>query len=85
MEEYYQEHDKPNLLYMLIGSQIHKLAGLGATDEELHIFLVKGGDVTLHDVAVIEAKHLKPKAKEFTFNCGGAVFSDEDEDADKEE
>ena len=62
MEEYYQEHDKPNLLYELIGQQIYRLATLGATDEELHIFLAKGGEVSLHDIAVIEAKHLKPKA-----------------------
>lgn len=82
MEEYYQEHDKPNLLYMLIGQQIHKLAGLGATDEELHIFLAKEGEVTLHDVAVIEAKHLHPKAVP-AFCCGSSIFG-EDEDSDSE-
>ena len=58
MEEYYQTHDKPNLLYMLIGQQVYKLASLGATDEELHIFLAKGGEVTLQDVAMVEAKHM---------------------------
>ena len=75
MEEYYQEHDKPNLTYMLIGQQIAHLATLGATDEELHIFLAKNGDVTLHDIAVIEAKHLKPKAAPL-FCGGGEVFVD---------
>ena len=75
MEEYYQEHDKPNLTYMLIGQQIAHLATLGATDEELHVFLVKGGNVTLKDVATIEAKHLKPKTAPLF--CGGAtVFAD---------
>ena len=75
MEEYYQEHDKPNLLYELIGQQIYKLATLGATDEELHIFLAKGGEVSLHDIAVIEAKHLKPKT--VPLFCGGAtIFAD---------
>lgn len=75
MEEYYQEHDKPNLLYELIGQQIYRLATLGATDEELHIFLAKGGEVSLHDIAVIEAKHLKPKAPPM-FCGGGMVFAD---------
>ena len=75
MEDYYQEHDKPNLLYELIGQQIYRLATLGATDEELHIFLAKGGNVTLKDVATVEAKHLKPKAAPLF--CGGAtVFAD---------
>lgn len=75
MEEYYQEHDKPNLLYELIGQQIYRLATLGATDEELHIFLAKGGEVSLHDIAVIEAKHLKTKTAPLF--CGGAtVFAD---------
>ena len=72
MKEYYVEHDKPNLLYELIGQQIYKLASLGATDEELHIFLAKGGEVTLEDVAAVEAKHLHPETKEIQFdyyNC----------------
>ena len=83
MEEYYQEHDKPNLLYELIGQQIYRLATLGATDEELHIFLAKGGDVTLKDVANIEAKHLKPKTMPM-FCCESIFGEDEDSDSDSE-
>lgn len=49
--------DKPNLVYRLIGGYIHKLADIGATDEELILLFNKGQNATLKDIAQIEEAH----------------------------